>query len=179
MKALVPGYYHRDLHQKLQTLTQGSMSVEDYLKEMEMAMTRADVREDEEATMARFIRGLRTDIANVVELQHYLDMGELLDKAIKVERRLKRRGITRQNSNFQFGNWRNTAMIGKSTTSMMKSIGDSKGNSRPNVPFAKTTPREGFKAKTHLNRETITPSVFAAKNLNTLLLNVQINKSCL
>ena len=75
-----------------------------------MAMMRADVREDEKATVARFIRGLRAEIADVVELQHYLDMGELLDKTVKVERRLKRRGATRQNSNFQTKNWRNSTM---------------------------------------------------------------------
>ena len=93
-KCFIPGYYHKDLHHKLQTLTQGSMTVENYFKEMEMAMMRADVHEDEEATTARFIRGLRAEIADVVELQHYLDMGELMEKAIKVERRLKRRGIS-------------------------------------------------------------------------------------
>ena len=33
-------------------------------------MIRANVEEDREATMARFLNGLQ-DIANVVELQHY------------------------------------------------------------------------------------------------------------
>ena len=51
------------------------MIIEDYFKEMEMSMMRADVREDEEATMARFLGGLRPDIADFVELQLYLDMG--------------------------------------------------------------------------------------------------------
>ena len=99
-KRFIPGYYHRNLHHKLQTLTQGSMTVEDYFKEIEMVMMRADIREDEEATMARFLGGLRPEIADIVEVQHYLDMGELLDKAIKVERRFKRRGTVRQTSNF-------------------------------------------------------------------------------
>ncbi|GKU93032.1 hypothetical protein SLEP1_g6670 [Rubroshorea leprosula] len=53
-------------------LTQGSKSVEDYHKEMEIAMVRANVEEDREATMARFMHGLNHDIANVVELQHYV-----------------------------------------------------------------------------------------------------------
>ena len=91
-KHFVPAYYHRDLHNKLQTLTQGSLAVEDYFKEMEMAMMRADVHEDLEATMAQFLRGLRTEIADIVELHHYLDLNKLLDKTIKVERRLKMRG---------------------------------------------------------------------------------------
>ena len=53
-KCFIPDYYHRDLHHKLQTLTQGNMTVEDYYKEMEMAMMRGDVHEDLEATMAQF-----------------------------------------------------------------------------------------------------------------------------
>ena len=59
LKALVRrrfilGHYHMDLFQRLQSLTQGSKSVEDYHEEMEVAMIRANVEEDQEATMARF-----------------------------------------------------------------------------------------------------------------------------
>ncbi|XP_038973206.1 uncharacterized protein LOC120105113 [Phoenix dactylifera] len=85
-KRFVPSHYYRDLHRKLQSLTQGSMSVEDYYKEMEIAMIRANVEEDREATMARFIGGLKKEIADVVELQHYIEMEDLLHKAILVER---------------------------------------------------------------------------------------------
>jgi len=66
-RRFVPSHYHRDLH-KLQTLTQGSMSVEDYYEEMEIAMIRANVEEDREATMTRFIGGLKREISDVVEL---------------------------------------------------------------------------------------------------------------
>ncbi|XP_071912327.1 uncharacterized protein [Coffea arabica] len=157
-KRFIPGYCHRDLHHKLQTLTQGNMTVEDYFKEMEMAMMRADVREDEEATMARFIWGLRAEIADVVELQHYLDMGELLDKTVKVERRLKRRGATRQNSNFQTKNWRNLTIKSEISPSVAQnsskpSVGVSRGALKPNASFSKPTPREGFKA----NQEVFKP----------------------
>jgi hypothetical protein len=37
-RRFVPSHYYRDLYQKLQKLTQGSRSVEDYHKEMEVAM---------------------------------------------------------------------------------------------------------------------------------------------
>ncbi|PNX68551.1 hypothetical protein L195_g056230, partial [Trifolium pratense] len=57
-KRFAPSHYYRDLYRKLQTLTQGSMSVEDYYKEMEIAMIKANIEEDREATMARFIAGL-------------------------------------------------------------------------------------------------------------------------
>ncbi|XP_027158001.1 uncharacterized protein LOC113759619 [Coffea eugenioides] len=96
----VPGHYTRDLYHRLQTLVQGNRSVDEYHKEMEILMLRADVQEDPEATMARFLSGLRPDIAERVELQHYMELHELVDKAIKVEQRFKRRGTTRSN----FGN---------------------------------------------------------------------------
>nr|XP_027062823.1 uncharacterized protein LOC113689219 [Coffea arabica] len=92
-KRFVPSHYHRDLYLKLQNLTQGTKSVEDYHKEMEIAMLRADIVEDREATMARFLSGLRPEIADQVEMHHYVDLHDMLDKAIKIERRLKRRGF--------------------------------------------------------------------------------------
>ncbi|GKV00606.1 hypothetical protein SLEP1_g13273 [Rubroshorea leprosula] len=64
-KRFVPNHYYRDLYQRLQGLTQGSKSIEDYHKEMEIAMVRANVEEDREATMARFLHGLNRDIANM------------------------------------------------------------------------------------------------------------------
>ncbi|XP_071916229.1 uncharacterized protein [Coffea arabica] len=145
-KRFIPGHYHRDLHHKLQILTQDSMTVEDYFKEMEMSMMQADVREDEEATMAQFLGGLRPDIADIVEFQHYLDMGELLDNAIKIERRFKRRGTSRQNSNFQSGNWRHASLKREdhpsSAPHLAKSNGNSRGTLRPNTLPSKPTSRK-------------------------------------
>ncbi|KAA3480580.1 mutant gag-pol polyprotein [Gossypium australe] len=67
-RRFIPSYYHGELYQKLQSLTQGSRSVEDYYKEIEIAMIQVYVQEDGEATMARFLVGLNRDIANIVEL---------------------------------------------------------------------------------------------------------------
>ncbi|XP_016733014.1 uncharacterized protein [Gossypium hirsutum] len=94
-RQFIPAYYHWELHQKPQNLTQRSKSVKDYYKEMEIAMIRADVQEDPEATMARFLAGLNRDIANVVELQHYIEVVDMVHMAIKVERQLKRKGPSR------------------------------------------------------------------------------------
>ncbi|XP_071933924.1 uncharacterized protein [Coffea arabica] len=117
------------------------MTVEDYFKEMKMAMVRVDVHEDLKAIMAQFLRGLRAEIVNVVELQHYFDMGELLDKTIEVERKLKRRGTTRQNSNFQYENWRNSTIKGEISPSIAqnsaKPSGVSSGALRPNTSSSK------------------------------------------
>jgi len=75
-------------------ITRGNKSVEEYHKELELAMIRANVNEDEKVTMSWFLNGLNTDIANVVELQSYVDLEELVHLAIKVEGQLKRKGNT-------------------------------------------------------------------------------------
>ncbi|KAL5801034.1 hypothetical protein ACOSQ3_032666 [Xanthoceras sorbifolium] len=62
-------------------------------------MIRADVQEDREATMDRFLNGLHRDIANVVELQHYVELTDMVHMAIKVEQQLKRKGSTRVGQN--------------------------------------------------------------------------------
>uniref|UniRef100_A0A2N9F293 Reverse transcriptase domain-containing protein n=1 Tax=Fagus sylvatica TaxID=28930 RepID=A0A2N9F293_FAGSY len=77
---------------------EGSRSVEDYHKEMEVAMIWANVEEDREATMARFFSGLNRDIANVIELQHYVEIEDMVHMAMKVERQLKRKGTVRYTS---------------------------------------------------------------------------------
>ena len=101
-KRFVPSHYHRDLFQRLQTLKQGNRSVEDYFKDMEMAMMRANIEEDREATMARFLSGLNTDIANAVELQHYVELDEMVQMAIKVERQQRRKmSSSRGNNSFR------------------------------------------------------------------------------
>uniref|UniRef100_A0A2N9H519 Integrase zinc-binding domain-containing protein n=1 Tax=Fagus sylvatica TaxID=28930 RepID=A0A2N9H519_FAGSY len=84
-RRFVPSHYYRDLYQKLQSLTQGYRSVDDYYKEMEISLIQANVEEDREATMARFLNGLNRDIANVVELQHYMELEDMVHMAIKVE----------------------------------------------------------------------------------------------
>ena len=60
--------------------------MDDYHKEMEIAMIRANVEEDRETTMVRFLNGLNRDIANMVELQHYVKLEDIVHIAIKVER---------------------------------------------------------------------------------------------
>ena len=62
--------------------------------------------------MVRFLNGLNHDIANIVELLHYVEMEDLLHMEIKVECQLQRKG-NRSNTNFGQSssswksNWRN------------------------------------------------------------------------
>lgn len=83
--------------------------MEDYHKEMEIALIRANIDEDREATMARFLCGLNREIINVVELQHYVELKDMVSMAMKVERQLKRGRIAKQDSNSYSGspsNWK-------------------------------------------------------------------------
>lgn len=91
-KRFVPSHYYVELYQKLQSLYQGSKSVEDYYNEMEIMMIKANMEEDWEDTIAQFLNGLNKDIANVVELQRYVEIEDMLHVAMKVEKQLKMNG---------------------------------------------------------------------------------------
>ncbi|XP_060210611.1 uncharacterized protein LOC132637556 [Lycium barbarum] len=70
-KRFVPSHFQRDLQMRLRRLEQGTMTVDEYFKAMDMAMIQANCMEDEEATMARFLNGLNKEIDDVVEIQQY------------------------------------------------------------------------------------------------------------
>jgi len=90
-KRFIPSYFQRDLQSRLQRLKQGSMSVDEYFKSMDMAMIQANCMEEEEATIARFLNGLNTEIANVVEIQQYVTLDELVDLSVKVEKQIEKK----------------------------------------------------------------------------------------
>ena len=90
-RRFVPTHYYRELCLRLQVLTQDNKSMEDYYKEIKVAMIQANIEEDRETTMAQFLQGLNSEIANVVELQHYVEVEDMVHMAIKIEKQLKRR----------------------------------------------------------------------------------------
>jgi len=51
----------------------------------------ANVVEDRETIMARFYNGQNRKIANVIELQHYVELKDMIHIATKVETQLKRK----------------------------------------------------------------------------------------
>lgn len=81
-RRFVPSHYHKELHQRLRNLVQGNITVEDYFKEMETLMLRADIQEENEATMSRFMGGLQRDIIDRLEVIHYDNLEELYHKAV-------------------------------------------------------------------------------------------------
>ena len=54
----MPNNYYRDLYMKFHGLNQGSKSKNEYFKKMEIVMIEANVIENREATMVRFLNGL-------------------------------------------------------------------------------------------------------------------------
>ncbi|RDX83364.1 hypothetical protein CR513_35726, partial [Mucuna pruriens] len=71
----VPPSYTNDLHNKLQRLYQGSKSLEE---------------KSDETTLAW------REIQDVVELQHYRTLDELIHQAIRVEMKIRRRSASRK-----------------------------------------------------------------------------------
>ena len=115
-KMYIPKHYSQVLKEKLYTMQQGSKSVEEYYKEMEVFMKRACIDEDNDDIMARFFGGLNTQLAHQVDRQAYFDMQELLHLAVKIEGQLaweknsKRYVIPKSTT---FNTWKKDANIEK------------------------------------------------------------------
>ena len=90
----VPPYYQRDLRLKLQTLTQGSKTVEEFYQELLIGLARCDIHEDDDETCARFFGGLNRDIQNIVDYKEWNRFNQLYHIALKAEREVQDRGET-------------------------------------------------------------------------------------
>jgi len=106
-KRYMPTSYSRTMQWKLQRLSQGILAVEEYYKDMEMALVRANIEEEIEDTMACFLNGLNLDIRDIVELQEYVELDDLLHKAVQIEQQLRRKSASRRNSSNTYQNWTN------------------------------------------------------------------------
>ena len=88
----MPRTHKQDLFLKLNSLTQGSMSVEKYIKEFEHLYTACDCRDQEEQKIAKFMLGLSKNLRNYVELQPLTTFDEVYSFSCKLERQHK--GLT-------------------------------------------------------------------------------------
>lgn len=84
-RRFVPNYYKQNIPIKLKSLKQGKRSVEKYDKDFETLMFRCKPKESLEEPIARFINGLKFDIASMVKLQHY----QILENVIRLENIVK------------------------------------------------------------------------------------------
>ncbi|CAL1388706.1 unnamed protein product [Linum trigynum] len=74
----VMAYYQRELHESLQAIRQEGRSVDEYFRELELLLMRTDVREDREATIARFLHGMNREITQEVDLRSFVDLEDAL-----------------------------------------------------------------------------------------------------
>ena len=117
----VPEHYRQDLFDKLQNLKQGTKTIEEFYKEMEMTMMRADVKELEEQTIARFLNGLSRPIRKIVDFQPYKTLVNLLHQATKAERHLqKEHAYEKQRAYYASLNSSNPSKPTNQTTSSSK-----------------------------------------------------------
>ncbi|WRX27058.1 hypothetical protein QQP08_019545 [Theobroma cacao] len=61
------------------------MTVEEYTMEFEQLHMKCDVHEPEEQTVARYLGGLNVEIADVVQLQPYWNLNDVIRLALKCE----------------------------------------------------------------------------------------------
>ncbi|KAB5511963.1 hypothetical protein DKX38_028991 [Salix brachista] len=149
-------HYTRTLYQRLQNLTQGSRSVDDYTTEFYELVSRDAIAEDKESRVARYIGGLRIQFQDVLNMFEILSVSDAHQRAVQLDRQLARRntGITSfggsgANTSNVSGRTGNISFGGGSTG------GASSSNTRPAVPpstFIKptvpthtTTPNTGFR----------------------------------
>jgi hypothetical protein len=62
-------------------------------------MIRANDSEDRKVTITRFLNDLNKDIINMVELQYYLKIKDMMHIAIKVEKQLEKKIVQDQCTN--------------------------------------------------------------------------------
>ena len=81
----VPSCYRKELLLKLQQLQQGSRSLDECFKDLEVTLTKINMHESEESKIARFVSGLQWEIQDVVKLNEYTSLEKLVHLEIKVE----------------------------------------------------------------------------------------------
>lgn len=75
--------------QEVRNLTLGSNNADEYYKKLELAIIWANIDEDKETTMDRFLHGLNRVIAGAVSSHYYEDLDDVIQYALKVEQQFK------------------------------------------------------------------------------------------
>ncbi|XP_074284012.1 uncharacterized protein LOC141608569 [Silene latifolia] len=121
----VPPNHRLTTYRKISELKQGKLSIGEYIDEFESLVLMGELEEVEEQKMARFLRGLNTNIANTVELYPYSDFDTLCGLCLKLETQGKNK----------FGGGSNTDYSKNKTWSKFKSpskVDSPASNSSPN-----------------------------------------------
>ncbi|XP_017978278.1 PREDICTED: uncharacterized protein LOC108662429 [Theobroma cacao] len=84
-------HYRQEIFIKFHNLRQKTMTVEEYTMEFEQLHIKCDVHEPEEQIVARYLEGLNVEIADVVQLQPYWNLNDVIRLALKVEKQQSRK----------------------------------------------------------------------------------------
>jgi hypothetical protein len=84
-KECVPKYYADYLHAKLNSLKHGDNSIKTYYHNLKFHIMRCGLEECEEATENRFLRGLNTEIQDMLLHETYNSLTCLVKLASKIE----------------------------------------------------------------------------------------------
>ncbi|XP_022018930.1 uncharacterized protein LOC110918962 [Helianthus annuus] len=88
----LPSHYIQTGLLQLQSLKQGSGTVEDYSREFEYSLMKCDIPKDDPQTLVRYLGGLEPRVANVVELQRYETLAEMTVLAHKIDSQQRAQG---------------------------------------------------------------------------------------
>ncbi|XP_074570594.1 uncharacterized protein LOC141827268 [Curcuma longa] len=82
--------YRQENYMKFYNLKQYNLTVEEYIREFEYLMLKCDIKEPEEQTIARFLGGLKREIADAVRLQPFWSFNGVIKLAITMEQQRQR-----------------------------------------------------------------------------------------
>ena len=115
------------------------MSVEEAYNAMPMALMRANVREEDNKTCARYLRVLNSNISMEVDMYPYSSCIELIHNAIKVERKFKNKAMQNPRQGASKSTWKGRS--GGSNQAMSKEPSGPKEDTRP--PFQSSSRPQG------------------------------------
>ena len=110
-------------------------------------MIKANIEEDMEVTMARFMGGLNKEIADVVELQHYMEIEDLVSMVMKVGKQQNQGRVTKAflNSNSKWSSkwtkYEEDTKKNKGSYTKEKGLDTVKKKSTPNTSSSTATSR--------------------------------------
>ena len=78
--------YRQDIFLKMYSLRQRDLSVEDCTAESDQLMLKGEFEEPEEHTIVRYLDRLNYEITNVINLQPYFSLHDVMKLALKVEK---------------------------------------------------------------------------------------------
>ncbi|PWA61387.1 hypothetical protein CTI12_AA373220 [Artemisia annua] len=88
----LPSYYIQASFSQLHHLKQNQRPAEEYSRDFEYLLMKCDLPEDDPQTLVRYLGGLETRVANVVELYPYSTLDELTLLAHKVDNQQRNKG---------------------------------------------------------------------------------------